>query len=339
MDTLNKIKLGMVTIGALILFASIGFMFLEGWDFFTALYVSIVTISTVGYGDYTPTTHWGKALVMVYIVTGVGAVAYTFGSIAEFFMEGHFKKVARMRKMEKNLKKLKGHFIICGYGKLGKVVAEKFKNAKVPFVVIDSDEKMLEEEAEKDPDLIYVVGDATSDDVLIKAGIERARGLISVVNTNAENVFITLSAKRLNPNIYVVAKAEDGSAVDKLLKAGADRVVSPNVIGGSRIAEIALKPEVLDFVSTIMDDSYDMEIEKFCVCEGSEICGKSLYESQIRSKTGVTILAVKKGNDLIINPSPDVVVDKGDEIYAFGTKEQLEKLEKILNKTKKRKNK
>lgn len=209
--------------------------------------------------------------------------------------------------------------------------AKKFKNAGVPFVVIDEDQQTIEEVLEKYPNLIYIVGDATSDDILYKAGIERAKGLITVVDSDAENVFITLSAKRLNPNIYTVAKAENKNTVDKLLKAGADRVVSPYDIGGSRIAEMSLKPEVLDFVSSLMDTSRDMEITKFQVFETSELIGKTLYESKIRQKTGATILAIKKDDELLVNPSPDTVLGGGDIIYAFGTKKQLEELKKILD--------
>ena len=261
----------------------------------------------------------------------MGAVAYTFGNIASFFIEGHFKQLFRRKKMHNKLKSLNDHFIICGFGKLGRYVAKKFKDAGVPFVVIDSDEGKIKEIVEKDPKLIYIVGDATSDDILLRAGIKRAKGLISVVGNDAENVFITLSARRLNPNLYIVAKAENENTVDKLLKAGADRAVSPYVIGGLRIVEMALKPEILDFVSSLMDVSLDIEIGRYIVSRNSKVVGKTLYESQIRQKTGATILAIKKSNELYVNPSPDVVLREGCEIYAFGTKDHLEKLKEILD--------
>jgi len=331
MEALNQIKVGIITIGMIIVFATIGWMHIEGWDLFTSLYVSIITVSTVGYGDVTPQTFLGKLLSLIIVVSGVGAVAYTFSGIARFFIEGQFKRIIRLKKMQNRLKKLSDHYIICGFGKFGKVVAKKFKDAGVPFVVIDEDQQTVDEILEKDPNLIYVVGDATSDDVLYKAGIERAKGLITVVDSDAENVFITLSAKRLNPNIYTVAKAENKNTVDKLLKAGADRVVSPYDIGGSRIAEMSLKPEVFDFVSSLMDISQDMEIGKFQIPKTSGIVGKTLYESKIRPKTGATILAIKKGNELLVNPGPDTVLDRDNIICAFGTKKQLEELKKILD--------
>ena len=331
MEPLNRIKLGIVVLLTIILSATLGLMYLEGWDFFTALYVTVITLSTVGYGDITPTTLWGKVFTLFYIVCGVGAMAYTFASISGFIIEGELKKILRLKKMESKLKSIKNHYIICGFGKIGKVVAEKFENAGVPYVVIDIDEKKLTREAENYKNLLYVVGDATLDEVLIKAGVERAKGLIATVKSDAENLFVTISARGLNPNLYIIAKAEVETTIDKLLKAGADRVVSPYHIGGMRIAEMALRPEILDFVSTLMDETHDMEIGRFTVHPESEVVGKTLYESRIRQRSGATILAIiKDGDNVIINPEPDVVLEAYNVVYAFGTKEHLEKLKRIL---------
>jgi len=331
MKALNRIKLGILVLLVIIFSATLGLMYLEGWDFFTALYVTVITLSTVGYGDITPTTFWGKVFTLLYIVCGVGAMAYTFASIAGFIIEGELKKVLRLKKMENKLKNINNHYIICGFGKIGKIVTKKFDNAGVPYVVIDIDEKNLMEETENYKNLLYVIGDATLDEVLIKAGVKRAKGLIATVSSDAENLFITISARGLNPNLYIIAKAEAENTVDKLLKAGANRVVSPYSIGGMRIAEMALRPEILDFVSTLMDETHDMEIGRFTVHPGSEVVGKTLHESKIRQKSGATILAIIKDNDnVIINPGPDVVLEVYNVIYAFGTKEHLKKLKKIL---------
>jgi len=331
METLNKIKLGILVLSIIILSATLGLMYLEGWDFFTALYVTIITLSTVGYGDITPTTFWGKVFTLLYIVCGVGAMAYTFASISGFIIEGQLKKILRLKKMESKLKNIKDHYIICGFGKIGKVVTKRFDKVGVPYVVIDIDEKKMMEEAENYKNLLYVIGDATLDEVLIKAGVKRAKGLIATVNSDAENLFITISARGLNPNLYIIAKAEAETTIDKLLKAGADRVVSPYRIGGMRIAEMALRPEILDFVSTLMDETHDMEIGRFTIHPQSEVVGKTLHESRIRQRSGATILAIVKDKDkVIVNPSPDVVLEAYNIIYAFGTKEHLEKLKKIV---------
>ncbi|XRO74593.1 potassium channel family protein [Methanocaldococcus sp. 28A] len=329
MDTYKKIKLGILVIILLILIESVILMTVEGWDFFTAFYTAVVTISTVGYGDYTPKTFIGKLSIIIYIFAGVGAVAYTMGNIAGFFIEGHFKKYFRLRKMMDKIKKLNNHYIICGYGKLGKVIVEELKKCGIPFVVIDSDEKILEEALEKDPNLICIVGDATSDDILKKAKIEKAKGLISVVTSDAENVFITLSAKKLNPNIYVVAKAEKPSTLDKLIKAGADRAVCPYIVGGMEIARIALNPDVVEFIHSLVATEEDMEVRRY-ILKNKELDNKLLKDSKIREKTGATILAIKKGDRMITSPPPDTVINVGDIIYAFGTKEQLEKLKKYV---------
>ncbi len=332
MEALERIKLGIITIVVIVLIATFGLMYFEGWDFFTALYVAIITISTVGYGDITPITFNGRVLTLAYIVCGAGAMAYTFASIAGFFIEGQFKKIIKLRKMQNKLKRIKNHYIICGFGKIGKIVAKKFEDAGVPFVVIDVDEKKISRGIDKFKDLTYIIGDATSDDVLNKAGVKRAKGLVAGVNSDAENLFITLSAREYNPNIYIVAKAENDTTIDKLLKAGADRAVSPYSIGAARIAEMSLRPEILDFVSTLMDTKQDMEIGRFTILPQSNVVGKTLHSSNIRSITGATILAIKKkDNNVIINPSPETNLEEGDIIYAFGTKKQLEKLKKILS--------
>ena len=263
METYEKIELGIIVIILLILIESLVLMIAESWDFFTAFYASVVTISTVGYGDYTPKTFIGKLSIIIYILAGVGALAYTMGNVAGFFIEGHFRKYFRLRKMMDKIKKLNNHYIICGYGRLGKVIVEELKKCGIPFVVIDSDEKILEEALEKDPNLICIVGDATSDDILKKAKIEKAKGLISVVTSDAENVFITLSAKKLNPNIYVVAKAEKPSTLDKLIKAGADRAVCPYIVGGMEIARIAMNPDVVEFIHSLVATEEDMEVRRY----------------------------------------------------------------------------
>ncbi len=332
MEALERIKLGVLVIISIILIATFGLMHFEGWNFFTALYVSIITLSTVGYGDITPKTFGGRVLVLICIICGAGAMAYTFASIAGFFIEGQFKKVLRLRKMQNRLKRMHDHYIVCGFGKIGKIVAKKFDDAGVPFVVVDLDEKLILREIDKFKNMTYVIGDATSDDVLNKAGVKRAKGLIAVVNSDAENLFITLSAKEFNPDIHVVAKAEKDATIEKLLKAGADRAVSPYSIGGMRIAEMSLRPEILDFVSTLMDTSQDMEIGRFTVSPKSSVVGKTLYDSKIRKRTGATILAImKKDNNVVINPSPETSLEGGDVIYAFGTKKQLEELKNILS--------
>ncbi|EHP83197.1 potassium channel family protein [Methanotorris formicicus] len=337
METSKKILYTIIFVFLLIFSYSFAIMKIENLSFLDALYFSIITITTTGYGDYTPTTYEGRILTIIYLFFGIGIVMYLFGIIAQFIIEGEFKNLVRMRKMENRIKELKNHYIICGFGRTGKIVVNKFKEDDIPFIVIDINKEILKEELDKDPNFNFIVGDARRDETLKRAKIKSARGLIATLPTDADNVFITLSAKGLNPEIKVVAKADEEEAIKKLKRAGADKVVSPYMIGGLRMAEVAVRPGILDFVSTFINIAKyeygeDIELKKFVVEESSEVDGKSLCDSQIRKASGVTVLGIRKGDRMIINPSPNIVINAGDEIYAFGSDKQLKYLENMVKK-------
>ncbi|WP_456472754.1 potassium channel family protein [Methanocaldococcus sp.] len=329
MEAHEKIVLGILLIISIIVLETIVLSLTEHWDLFTSFYTAVVTISTVGYGDYTPKTFLGKLSVIIYIFAGVGAVAYTLSNVASFIIEGHFKKYFRMKKMRDKLKKMRDHYIICGFGRLGRIVAYELEKNNIDYVVIDKDLEKLREECEKNKNFVYIHGDATQDEILEKAKIKEAKGLITVVGSDAENVFITLSAKKLNPKIYVVAKADAPSTLDKLIKAGADRAVCPYTVGGMEIARLAINPETIEFIHSLVASEEDMEIRRF-VIKNKELDGKSIKDSKIREKTGATILVVIKDGKTISSPPPELKLNVGDIIYAFGTKEQLEKLKKYI---------
>ncbi len=334
MDAVKRIEIGIFLMIMLILIHSTIYIYLEHLNIIDALYFSITTITTVGYGDISPKTPIEKIITSIYMLISIGIGFYVLGNISELFISGYFKKASKRKIMENRIKNLKNHYIVCGYGKIGKVAADKLRKEGAKFVVIDTNAEMLENELESDPLFNYVVGDATDDEVLIKAKIKDAKCLISAVSRDSDNVYIVLSSKRLNPNLYVIAKADEQVAMDKLLIAGADKVVSPYIIGGLRMAELALKPDILDFVSAFMsiakyEYNEDLEIRKIVVEEGSELCGKAISETQIRQKSGATIIGVKKGEELITNPSPNLILEPGDVVYAFGTSEQLNSLEKL----------
>lgn len=342
METSKKVIVVAITSIILVLTYAYLISIVEGVDYFTALYFSIVTITTTGYGDFTPKTFLGKALTVVYLCFGVGIVMYLFSLIAEYIVEGRFEEFMRLKKMENKIKSLKGHYIICGYGRLGKVVGEKFIQEGIPFIAIDINEDVLREEYEKYPEkFLYIVGDAKKDEVLKKAGIDKAKGLIATLPTDADNVFVTLTARELNPNILITAKADEKEAIRKLKIAGANRVVSPYLIGGLRMAEVSVRPGILDFLSTfikIAKNEYeeDVEIRKFVIEENSELAYKSLKDANIRGRTGATILGIKRDNKFCINPCPEYILKPGDVIYAFGTEENLKYLEKLVKSKKKK---
>ncbi|XRP97211.1 potassium channel family protein [Methanocaldococcus sp. 16A] len=341
METSKKVVIVVVLSITLILTYAYLISIIEGVDYFTALYFSVITITTTGYGDFTPKTFIGRALTVIYLCIGVGIVMYLFSLIAEFIVEGKFEEIMRLKKMKNKIKTLKDHYIICGYGRLGRVVGEKFIQEGVPFIAIDINEDILKEEYEKYPDkFLYIVGDAKKDEVLKKAKIDKAKGLIATLPSDADNVFVTLTARELNPNILITAKADEKEAIRKLKIAGANRVVSPYLIGGLRMAEVSVRPGVLDFLSTfikIAKDEYeeDIELKKFVIEKDSELAYKNLKQANIRGKTGATILGIKRGNDFYINPYPEFVIKPGDIIYAFGTEENLNYLENLVKKKKK----
>ncbi|ABO35951.1 TrkA-N domain protein [Methanococcus maripaludis C5] len=335
MEAIEKIKIGILVLFVLIISFSLIFMQIEGWTLLQAIYFSVATISTVGYGDFYPTTDLGQFLTILFIIFGVSTGLYTLGAFAESFIGGYFKKYNRMVKMKKRIDTLENHYIVCGYGRIGRVVVDRLKESGLDYVAIDSNSEILKAEFEKNPEFNYIVGDATHDEYLIEAQIGRAKALISTVSTDSDNVYITLSSKRLNTNLYVVSKADEQVAMDKLLIAGADKVVSPYMIGGLRVAELAMKPGILDFVSTFMsiakyEYDEDLEIRKIIIHKNSKIIGKTLTESQIRYNSGATIIGIKKENDLLVNPGPEVTLEYNDHIYAFGTSEQLDALESMV---------
>ncbi|AAB99365.1 TPA: potassium channel protein [Methanocaldococcus jannaschii] len=342
METSKKLVIVAVLSITLILTYAYLISIIEGVDYFTALYFSVITITTTGYGDFTPKTFLGRTLTVVYLCVGVGIVMYLFSLIAEFIVEGKFEEFVRLKKMKNKIKTLKDHYIICGYGRLGKVVGEKFIEENIPFIAIDINEDVLKEEYEKYPDkFLYIVGDAKKEEVLKKAKIDKAKGLIATLPSDADNVFLTLTARELNPNILITAKADEKEAIRKLKIAGANRVVSPYLIGGLRMAEVSVRPGILDFLSTfikIAKDEYeeDIELRKFVIEKDSELAYKSLKDANIRGKTGATILGIRREKEFCINPYPEFILKPGDVIYAFGTEENLKYLENLVKKKKKK---
>jgi len=338
LEPLDKIKISILLMFSLILVYGVAFSYFENLSLLNGIYYAITTITTVGFGDITPKTNAGKIITSIYVLLGVSIGLYTLGNFAEFFVSGYFQKTKKLRKMEKKINLLENHYIICGFGKSGKIITNKFTKENIDFVVVDNNKELLENELENNPKFKYIVGDATHDEILEKAKIKKAKGLISVVSTDSDNVYIVLSARRLNPKLYIIAKGDEKVALDKLRIAGADKVVSPHIIGGLRIAELAIKPGILDFVSTFMsiakyEYDEDLEIRKIKIGDNSPINNKTLENSNIRNISGAIIIGIKKINDdkLITNPSKDAVLNEGDILYAFGNKSQIDNLEKLIN--------
>lgn len=311
-----------------IFIGTIGYVVLEGWPLFDSLYMTVITITTVGYREVHDLSDTGKLFTIFLIVCGVGTILYTLNNAARVIIEGEFKEIFGRRKLEKTIKGLKGHYIICGYGRMGKVIGKELKEKGARFVVIEKEALNTEI---FDGDMLFVNGDATKDEILREAGIERAKGLISVLSTDAENLYVVLSARVLNPELNIVARAGEEGSEQKLLRAGADRVVSPYHIGGLRIAHSLLKPAVVDFIEfATRSGNIDLQMEEVYVHSGSKITGMTLDECGVGRELGIIIVAIKReGGDMRFNPTFKTAIKAGDILIALGEKTKLKVLEEM----------
>lgn len=324
-------KLGVLGIGVLLVVGggTAGFMFLEDMDPLNALYMTVITLSTVGFGEVRPLHASGRLFVIVLIVFGVILAAAIAKFVGEWVLEGHFKHLVTRRKMETKLKKISDHFIIAGFGRVGSQVATQFLAKKVPFVVIEKDSAGAERIMEKGA--LVLQGNATDDDVLLEAGIDRAHTLISTLPEEAQNVYLTLTARHMNPKLRIIARADYEDGEKKLLRAGADHVVIPHVLGGIRMAKAALQPNVTDFMHMASMGDEGLLVEELVVPRGSFLAGKSLFESQLKQKYGTTIIGVKQeGEKMDINPKATTVLNNGDILVVIGRTDDLERLSKDL---------
>jgi len=328
MRPLRRVYWGVFWLAAVIIVGVVGYQIIEGWNFLDAIYMTVTTITTVGYREVHELSDGGRIFSIFLMLGGVGGAFYALSGVVGYVVEGNIGTVWERRKMKNKIKGLKGHFILCGYGRVGEEIARTFKEEDAPFIVIDNRPEcigLLEK-----TDYIYIDGDATRDDILKLAGIERARGLIAAVGTDTDNTYITLSARGLRPDIYIEARASTIEAVTKLERAGADRVILPHAIGGNRMAMLALRPAVVDFIDKVVySRGREMQLEAVDIKDESRV--KGLKIKDIQGKTSVTALALQKqGRALIPNPAGDVVVEAGDQLIVIGTRPQLISLEKAL---------
>jgi voltage-gated potassium channel len=325
-----KLKLSLFLLIAIIVFGTGGYMVVEGMSAFDAFYMTIITISSVGFMEVQPLSALGRGITIVIIVMGISLMTFTLGQVARIFVEGELRRVLGRRKLEKQVAELQDHYIICGYGRIGQIIVKELTTTKIPLVVIEQDPaaiEMLEEEG-----ILYLNMDATSDEALKTAGLDRARGLVTAVSSDADNVFIALSAKGMRPDIFILARASDVKNESKLLRAGASRVVCPYQMGGRRMAEILHKPTVVDFLDqTMMHTELGLQMEEAIIAQGSPIIGKTLVSSNLRQDFGVIIVAIKRiTGEMVFNPGPGETFDAGDVIVAIGKKTELQRMSKAL---------
>ncbi|MFH2011862.1 MAG: potassium channel protein [Pseudomonadota bacterium] len=332
MESTKNLIFAIISLIAVIFIGTIGYVFIEKWDFLDSLYMTIITIATVGYGEVSRLSIHGKIFTIGLIAVGVGIAAYIVGSITRMMIEGEIRRILGRRKLEKRIKKLKDHYIICGCGRIGSLICREFAaSAKsIPFVAIDSDPEVIERIASEG--YLCVQGNSTEEDILIKAGIKDARGLVTVVSSDSDNVYITLTARELNPKIFILARASFEAAEKKLLRAGADKVVSPYVIGGIRMAQAILRPTVVDFIElATYKQSMELQLEEITVRRSSKFIDVSLKDSAIRHDLGLIIVAIKKATgQMVFNPLPEAKIELGDTVVALGEKKDLIRLEEMM---------
>ena len=317
----------------LVFFSTVGIHIIEGWPWLDCLWHTIITISTVGYHLAHPLSPAGKVFTMFVIVVAFAVFAYGASTVAAMIFEGELQKILTVKRMEKMVAKLKNHTIVCGLGRTGQAAIKELYKEKVPFVVIEKDESKVEEAKEQYPNLIYIHGDATQDETLLKAGVKSASNLIVATADDADNLFITLSAKNLNPRIRIVTRANREENVIKLKRAGATEVILPNVIGGLRMASLAIRPSVVSFLDIVTHHGeIDLRLEEVKVPKGSPFHGKLLKDLDIPKKTGVIVIGIRREDgSFILNPTSTTMVLEGDSLIIIGTKEQAEKLKRLVS--------
>ncbi len=327
----RKLLLILILILAVLLIGIVGYSQLLGVDLIDAFYMTVITISTVGYGEVAPMTDAGKIFSIGLIFSGLAVVGYGLSSVFSMFFEGELKDVWRRKRMETKIEHLKDHFIVCGAGDVAMTVIERFKEQSISFVVIEKDEELADELTLDG--ILTVHGDATHESTLEKAGIKKAKGIVCVLASDADNVFTVLTARQMNEKIYIVSKAVEKSAHTKLLKAGANKTISPNEIVGQRIAALMIRPSLISFLDIITRaGDVTLDLEEVTIPQRSSLVGQHLYEAKIPEKTGLIVLAVKgRGeNNLVFNPNSSVLLDEGDTMIVLGTKEQVQQLRNMV---------
>jgi voltage-gated potassium channel len=330
-EAVRRIRRAVVMLIIVVTVGTLGYSFFEGWSFIDALYMTIITIGTIGYGEVHPLDTTGRLWTMALIISGVGALGYATTSLVALAVEGTVRGYFRDRRMRTEIRKLSGHYILCGFGRVGSQVAREFDFEGVPFVLIDNDPQKVEECLERGH--LAVLGDASEDTVLEEAGVRKAKGLVAAVDSDAENVFVTLSARKMSPNLYIVARTSSEESAVKLEIAGADRTLSPYAVGGRRLASLATQPLIVDFLDIVSRgrEGIEFRLEEFDVPKESPLANHTIGQLQIGEKTGAMVLAIRSSEGRFdTTPSAQDRVVPGDTLIVLGTREQVGRLETLM---------
>lgn len=305
---------------------AIGYRVLEGWGWLDSFYMTVITLFTVGFREVHPLNNAGRIFTILLIIFGIGIVTYTFWQAAQMAIEGKLKSLFFRRRSFERMKQLRNHHIICGFGRMGHFVVQELERLGAPFVVVEQkDEYRQELESRKIP---YIIGDATEEESLLAGGIKGAKSLSSLLPSDAENLYVTLTAKSLNPDLYILARALDERAEKKLIRAGATKVIAPYRIEGFRIVNALLRPHVVEFMELVTHNtSLALALEEIHVSKDSDLVGKSMRSANLRVNFGVIVVGIKKpSGDMIFNPDPDLKIEAEDLLIALGKAKDLDRL-------------
>jgi voltage-gated potassium channel len=315
-------------LGAILLFGVIGYHLIEGWSFFDSLYMTVITLATVGYGETHPLSTTGRAFTMFLILGGMGVILYGVTRITSFVVEGEMSGILRRRRMNRTISHLSDHYIICGWGNTGYYAAEELHRTHRACVIVENDPARIKELMEKE--MMYVEGDATDDKTLIAAGIHRAAGLISTLEKDRDNMFVVITARGLNPTFRIVSKIDDVASRDKFIRGGANIVISSDFIGGLRMVSELVRPGATSFLDTMLRDSSALRVEDVQVGLQSKYAKKPLSNCDAFSKSGVLLVSMKQGDSFHFNPPPETILQGGDTLVVIGNPEQLQMLRGFL---------
>lgn len=337
MSPLHRLLLPLGIIAAILLVGTFGYVLIEGWAWFDSLYMTVITLATIGYGEVKPLTLAGRWFTIGLIVVGVGVFGFLIANIVQAVVEAGIATAIGRRKVFKDISQLENHFILCGAGRVGLRIVDELASKGVDFVVIEHDDSVAERLLTQGH--LVLIGDATDEKVLEGARAQYAQTLITAASSDAENVYITLTARGLNPDIYIVARANDQAAERQLMRAGANKVVSPVLIGSHRMAQAALSPAVADFLeSTTKTEELGLNFEQIHIGADSPLNGVKLKDSGIRSEHNAMVVAITTGEgERVFNPNGDQVLRAGDLLIAIGTRSGLAKLVEIASRQQRKK--
>jgi voltage-gated potassium channel len=331
MSPKKKLQVAVSAIVVLMAFGTIGFKLILPLTWFDSFYFTLITLTSVGYGEPEHTTEGARFFTAALIILGVGTLGYALSSAAQAVIESELLSTFGKRRMYKDINKLTGHYIVCGAGRVGAGVIRDISRSGHELVVIEGDESIADRLLAQGQ--LVLMGDATSEDVLKAAGIERARGIVCAVSSDPDNVYITLTARDLNKDVRIVSRANDEAAVSRLLKAGADKVVSPALTGSTRMAQMLLRPAVADFIElATMTERLELEIEQVEIGHDSPFIGHALKDTGIRTEHGVIIIAIRrKDGSMLFNPFADTMIEERDALVVIGSHSGLQTLEEMAN--------